>query len=535
MLTLALVLAAAAIQPPAQTPPELLTVAERTAYQRTASHAETVALLDALGAASPLARRVSMGTTAEGRDIPMLVMSDPPVSSGAEARELSLMRGRPVVLAIGNIHAGEVDGKEALPMVARELLLGARAGLLSKAIIVIAPIYNADGNERVGPGHRAGQNGPELVGIRENSRGRDLNRDFMKLEEAETRALARVFNEFDPHVFIDCHITNGSYHRYVITYDGPRTPGGDAELVAFARTRMLPEIDDAFEKSTGDHAFWYGSFEGEFGGPDRGHTRWETYPAEPRFGTTYVGLRNRLSVLVESYTYEPYEHRVTATREFVLSTLDWVAANHAAVLAATREADDRAVLRGQLTNDDDRVAIRTRAAARSEKSMILGYVEETIDGRSRSTGVPTEYPVDVMDAFEATESVSRPLMYAIPADPALDGVIATLRMHGLRMETLDREFTAKIEEYTVTGVAPASREFQGHVLVNCEVSGTAERRTLTKGTVLVTTAQPLGHLAVALLEPRAEDSLAVWNAFDAWMKPGAKYPVLRVVEKTGGP
>lgn len=514
---------------------QLLSVAERSGYTQTASHAQVVELLDALAASSPHARRASMGTTTEGREIPMLILSDPAVSTGAEARELSRATGRPIVLAIGNIHAGEVDGKEALPMVAREMLTGTATDLLKRVIVVVAPIYNADGNERTGKNNRRGQNGPEIVGVRENANGRDLNRDFMKLEEAETRGLVKTLTDFDPHLFIDCHITNGSHHRYVITYGGPRCPGGDAAINDFARDRMFPEIDAWFEKATGLNSFWYGSFEGEFGDANRGHTRWESYPAEPRFGTTYVGLRNRLSVLVESYTYAPYEQRVLATRDFVFATLRWTADNAATVVTLTREADERTVHAGEITTDDDSVALRSRAEARAEKAEVLGFVEVTENGRSRSTGEHATYTVDLMDRFVPTASASRPLMYVIPADPALAHVVERLRLHGIQTETIGHDFIAGIEEYTITGVKPASREFQGHVLVSCEVAASPSTRTIPKGSVLVTTAQPLGNVVVALLEPHAEDSLATWNAFDPWMKLGEKYPVLRVVKRIEGP
>src|SRR5438445_259163 len=81
-----------------------------------------------------------------------------------------------------------------------------------------APIYDADGNERVAKTNRPGQVGPEEgMGQRANARGLDLNRDFIKLEAPETQGLVRFLNEWNPHLFIDTHTTNGSYHRYTIT------------------------------------------------------------------------------------------------------------------------------------------------------------------------------------------------------------------------------------------------------------------------------------------------------------------------------
>ena len=178
-------------------------------------------------------------------------------------------------------------------------------------ILAVAPIYNADGNERVSKTNRPGQVGPEEgMGQRANARGLDLNRDFIKLEAPETRGLVQFLNEWNPHLFIDTHTTNGSYHRYTITYDGPKNPAGDPKIDRLHAQTFFPEVTADFEKRTEVKAFYYGNF-------DRDHTKWTTYPAEARYGTTYVGLRNRLSVLSEAYAYAPYKTRVLATRDFV--------------------------------------------------------------------------------------------------------------------------------------------------------------------------------------------------------------------------
>lgn len=507
----------------------LLSVAERTEYARTATYDETVELLDALDKSSEFAARSTMGHTVEGRAIPLLIVSDPPVTNETQARELSANKRRPIVFAIGNIHGGEVDGKEALPMLVRDILHGESRDLLDDVILIIAPIYNADGNERFGDGHRPGQNGPANTGIRENANGRDLNRDFMKLEEPETRALVRSFSDFGAHVFIDCHITNGSYHRYVITYDGPRSPSGDPRINRFARELMLPDIDRHFEQATGNLAFWYGSFEGEFGEADRGHTRWESYPAEPRFGTTYFGLRNRLSVLVESYTYAPYRERVLATRDFVRECLRWIALNSDTLLSTIEAADANPSGWTDAENPIDCFATRSRATATSQPAIIAGFEEQSENGRSHSTGVHKDYAVQLMTEFVAEETVSRARGYLIPPDPMFQEILDTLRLHGIAISKTseDRRFTT--ERYTVSTAKSASRVFQGHTLVRCETTSIVEDRVIPAGWWLIDLTQPLSNLAQALLEPTAEDSLATWNRFDPWMKPGAEYPVLRVL------
>src|SRR5208282_1843425 len=263
----------------------LQTVAEQSGYKATARHGEVVALCQELARRNPNAYYTELGRSAEGRPLPLLVLADPPVHSALEAAR----SGKLVALAIGNIHAGEVCGKEALPILAREILATPHHPLLKDLVIALAPIYNADGNERVSKTNRPGQVGPEEgMGQRANARGLDLNRDFIKLEAPETRGLVRFLNEWNPHLFIDTHTTNGSHHRYTITYDGPKNPAGDPKVIGFMRQTFFPEVTAVFKKRTGLESFYYGNF-------NRGGERkdWTSYPAEPRYGTTYVGLRNR--------------------------------------------------------------------------------------------------------------------------------------------------------------------------------------------------------------------------------------------------
>ena len=168
----------------------------------------------------------TFGQTEEGRELPLLVISDP---QGRDAAEAAQPLGRPVVFVQANIHAGEVEGKEAALMLARRLTDGNLKPLTRQLVILIAPIYNADGNEKVSAGNRTAQNGPVAgVGTRENAKGLDLNRDYMKLDSAEARALVGLMTTWDPHVVVDLHTTNGSYHGYHLTYAPTLNPNADA-------------------------------------------------------------------------------------------------------------------------------------------------------------------------------------------------------------------------------------------------------------------------------------------------------------------
>lgn len=522
MRRLALVIAALLATPlRGDNPPTaLLTVAESSEFRATARYDEVVGLLRRMADFSPLVRLTHMGKSGEGREIPLMILADPPVSTPEEAARFVKEGSKLVVLAIGNIHAGEVDGKEALPMLARDLLLERDPPLLRHLILLIAPIYNCDGNERVSKDNRPGQLGPdEGMGRRENADGLDLNRDFVKLEAPETQGLVAVMNAWDPAIFIDTHTTDGCYHRYVITYDGAKAPAGDAEIVRFTREEMFPAVTRLCDQRYNLATFWYGDFNPE-------HTRWETYPAAARYGTTYFGVRNRLSILSEGYSYAPYKTRVLGTRDFVRACLEYAAANKARIHALLRDADRRTIAAGENPAETDRVAIRSRAVPPRDKVTARGFVEVSRDGRMVPTETPKDYEVELWNQFEASDSVQRPYAYVLPPDCA--DAVRKVAAHGVRVERLRDAVELTTEAYEVMSVKIAERAFQKHRVASVEVKPRADKHRLEAGTFVVRTAQPLGTLACYLLEPGCEDGLTTWNYFDAALKAGGVFPVRRI-------
>ncbi|MBI5863252.1 MAG: M14 family metallopeptidase [Planctomycetes bacterium] len=500
-------------------PAALLTTAERSEYRATARHAEVVALLDRLAESSPLAKRGELGVSGEGRTLPLLIIADPPVATPEQARRQIENDGKLLVFAIGNIHAGEVDGKEALPMVARELLLTPHHPLLRSVILAIAPIYNADGNERVSPDNRPGQLGPEEgMGRRENAAGLDLNRDFIKLEAPETRALVDFLNRWDPHIFIDTHTTNGCWHRYVITYEGPKCLAGNAGLIRWCRDEMMPAIARDMLAKYQVPSFVYGDF-------NLAHTKWETYPAQARYSTSYVGLRGRISVLSEGYSYATYKTRVLGTRDFVKSILEFAAANREAIRTRLADVDRETIAAAAATPRND-IALRSEVIAAPQKTPAAGFIEELQNGHSKPTSQPYDYNVELWTHYKPTVSVPRPFAYAIPTGETR--VIEKLRQHGVEIAELSGSVECPVEVFSIETAKHSLMPFQGHKLAYLDGVRHSEKRTLPAGTILVRTGQRLGNLVVYMLEPQCDDGLAAWNYFDEGAKPGGEFPVLRI-------
>ena len=148
----------------------------------------------------------------------------------AEIRTGSRLRA----LILANIHGGEVEGKEAVQMLLREIAIGEHEDILEHFDIVFVPVFNADGNDEISARNRVSQNGPDRgVGQRHNAQDLDLNRDYVKAETPEVRAQLGLFRAFDPDLYMDLHTTNGSDHGYQLTYAPSLSTNLDPELDAF--------------------------------------------------------------------------------------------------------------------------------------------------------------------------------------------------------------------------------------------------------------------------------------------------------------
>lgn len=475
----------------------------------------------------------SIGTTGEGRELPLVILSRPLVSDPVEARRLR----RPVVFVQGNIHGGEIEGKEALQALVRDLVFAPGSTVLDSIVLLVLPIYNADGNDRLGPQerNRGSQHGPALVGERANAQGLDLNRDYVKAEAPETRAALALFAQWDPDVFVDLHTTNGSYHGYALTYAPSLNPAA-VHGGTYARDTLLPELRRRMRARHGFETFDYGNFVSEEGAP-RG---WATYDARPRFGTNYYGLRGRIAILSEAYSHDPLERRVRATSTFVREILSLTAERSSQILSLSADADrltsQRAAgrtapqfpLRSRLIDDPPNLPVLVETVVHTGDN--ARYEPGMPPGRRR-TGEVTAVPMPVQDRFQGTLHRTVPVAYAIPADEI--AAVRLLRLHGIRVERLEREWTGRVESFAVTEVSTSPRVFQGHRERMLEGRWSGERMRLGAGTFIVPADQRLGLLAFYLLEPESDDGLATWNQI--WRSGSGTFSVRRVVEPVNAP
>ena len=490
---------------------------ERTVGAETSSLADVNQFLDSLVPRETSLRAGTLGESPQGRRIPYVVAARPMVDGPGDAHR----SGKPIIYIQGNIHAGEVEGKEALQMLLRDLTVGPRRSLLDSVILLVVPVYNSDGNEQFGPGdrNRPGQNGPAVVGRRPNGQGLDLNRDYVKLEAPETRAALALVARWEPDLFIDLHTTNGSYHGYALTWSpglNPNSPPAND----YVRDRFLPTVQQRLRKRHKLETFPYGNFRNQE--PDSLMLGWETYDPLPRYGTNLMGMSGRIAILSEAYSNDPFPRRIEATFLFVREVLS---------LAAEERATVKRVVAASAGWRPDSVAIQSVLGPPTEQPVIAEITEAEGDGshgfsRRRRTGVFKTVRMPVFDRFTPRVNVARPAAYLLP--PQYSPLVSLLRVQGVIVSRLEAPWEGMAETFAVDSVTVARFVFEGHRTVSV-AGGWRDRQARAEvGWFVVPTDQRLGVLASYLLEPASEDGFATWNFFDRDLRRGGQAPVLRV-------
>ncbi len=499
------------------------TPAEIAGYRTTPDYATTVRFAERVAAARPDTVRVeTFGRTGEGRDLTVVIASNGGLFDPGGARAA----GRVVLLVQNCIHAGEPDGKDASLALLRDLVSpDGRTRLPDPVVLLVIPVYNADGHERTSPYHRINQAGPEPAGWRANGTNLNLNRDYLKADAPETRAFLRLFHRWLPDFFVDNHVTDGADFQYDVTFQLDATPDVAPATARWLDEAVVPGLLREVDAS-GHLAFPYAVFLRDDADPAQGLAFNEN---PPRFSTGQMILENRPGLLVEMHMLKEYETRVRGNYEVLRAVLGLVG----------RDADRLASL--NRTADAEAAAIGAGAAGAEPFPLVVAATGETVPVRFRGreftryestvSGAPAirygprswEPELPLERAAKVEVSVVPPAAYIVP--PQWVGVIDVLEAHAVRMRRTAAPWTGPVERYRCSGMEWPSRPFEGRFPIlrsgNVERSfgrfgacePVTEEATFPGGSAVVPLDQRLSKVAIHWLEPEAPDSALRWGFF----------------------
>lgn len=480
-----------------------ITPSEATGLRTTPRYDETMEYVRRLVDASPDLELISIGKSGEGRDI-WLVIASTDRQFTAES-----LRKKSIVFAQAGIHSGEIDGKDAGLMLLRDMTVrGTKRELLDRVNFLFVPIYSVDAHERVSRFSRINQRGPEESGWRTTPRNLNLNRDYMKADAPETRAMLRALDEWQPDLYIDLHVTDGADYQYDITYGWSGAAGYSPSIAQWLDSAFRPAVDRGLEEMGHIPGHLVFSDDPLVGGIANGQM-------EPRFSTSYGDARHLASILVENHSLKPYDQRVLGTYVFLEHTLRVIgehgdALRKAAETERTRNAKTIPI-EWKIPDDASTTRDFLGIASRHTLSPISG------DTKVEWLGTPITARAPFLEATEVTASVTRPKAYYVP--PSWREAIEVLELHGIRSERLAAPREVDVTMLRFTDPKFDARQIEGHVRVTAAATPEPRRETFPAGTLRIPTDQPLGTVAVLLLEPSSPDSLFQWGFFHSVLAP----------------
>ncbi len=501
----------AAQRPQIPVPPDLLTQGELTGFRKTQTYDEVLAFLTRLERLSPYLRVSFIGPSEQGRRIPVVVASKDKLFDPAER----FKSAKPVVLVLNSIHAGEVDGTDATLMLLRDIALTNRLELFDGVTLVAVVVYNVDGYVRVSPYNRPNQNGPEEMGFRSNARGLDLNRDFVKADAKETRALLALADAWKPDLFVDDHVTDGADFQATLTVSYANEPVTPEPLRSWLKSVVPKALSDVEgEGFVTNNA--YVDFR-DSGDPMKG---FDSSVFSPRYSTGYFPVRNVPSILVETHAIKSFGDRVRSNAVFLRALLERTARSAKGLLearekarSAARTAPPGAPIVVAAEGDPARpetVAFPTYEWRQAVSEVTGRPVVRWDPTRRKTIHVPS------LEHARATVTVPRPAAYLIP--PGFGNVEERLKAHGIRYDVLPAARTLAVGTSRASSAVFAKSSYQGRVRVEAKIARAKETRVIPAGSLHVPLDTELANVAIALLEPESPDSLFAWGELSSCLE-----------------
>lgn len=481
---------------------------EKSGFKETPKYKPTVDFCKRLALGSDMLSYSSFGLSPQGRALPMLVLDKDGLTEPGAIKN----KGRLVVMIQACIHPGEAEGKDAMLVFLRDMLInGQHQQYLEDISFVFIPIFNVDGHERFSPYSRINQNGPVEGGWRTSAQNLNLNRDYVKADAPEMKAWLKLFQKWMPHFYIDCHTTDGADYQYTLTYSV--SGYGAPALRNWLQTEYEPLISQ-FMDNVGHPIFpyvvfrrWHDPRSGLKGGI-----------ASPRYSNGYAIIRNRPGLLIETHMLKDYRTRVIATHEMLINTLEILALQRENLKSVIKQSEDfvssqafreRPCVLSYRVSEHDSVMVKFKGVDYSAtKSKLTGGTWFKYNGK------PQEFELPYYKTLIRDVTVRLPEAYLIPAEWHV--VIERIKLHGIKYSILSKPQEINFETYEFSDVEWAKNPYEGRFVIKNLVASPIKRtKVFEKGSLIIKMDQPDAYLIAKMLEPTSKESFLYWGFFAA--------------------
>ena len=468
---------------------------------KSVTYEEAIHYYHSLAAKDDRCKMFDYGKTDCGRPLELFVINEQKVFDRNQIKK------QIVVLVNNGIHPGEPDGIDACVRLVHDWSTG-KITIPNNVVLAIIPVYNIDGALRRSEFTRINQNGPTASGFRGNARNLDLNRDFIKCDSKNAKSFTKLYQTWDPDIFIDTHVSDGADYSYTMT------------LIDSQKDKLSPAVSDVMQKSI--KPFLYSSMEKKkiemvpyvnvFGDdPSKGMA---AFYESPRFASGYAALFHSFPFVTETHMLKPFSQRVDATYEFLLSSME-VADKFINEIIISRikskaasVSQDKFYLNWQLDTTHVDSLLFKGYDIDTKKSEITGKERIVFNhNKAYSRNIP------FASNYLPSDSIVKPRAYIIPQ--AWQEVIERLQLNGIDMQELKSDSVVKAEVNYIENYQTGKNPYEGHYL-HSKITTRKEQQEIKclKGDYLVMANQWKNRYIVETLEPTAVDGFFAWNFFD---------------------
>ena len=486
---------------PAQT---LTTIFERTNGKQTATYFECIDFYKSLAKSFSTVKILTGDTTDAGYPLHVILFSSDKTFNPNKWHEQ-----HKVVLLINNgIHPGEPDGIDASMMFLRDLAEG-KIKAPAYVVIAVIPVYNIGGCLNRNNFSRVNQNGPESYGFRGNAENLDLNRDFIKADSKNAFAFEKIFQQLNPDIFIDNHVSDGADYQHTLTLLTTQHNKLEGEIGDFLHDVFEPALYKSMQAKKWEMCPYVNFEESSL------RNGWDAFYDPPRYSTGYAGLFETIAFMPETHMLKPYADRVKSVYAF-MQTVAEEASTFSNAILAKRMASLNAI------KQQKEFPLRWKVdSSKFDNIDFKGY--DTSMKISEVTGLPRYYydhskpfekQIKFYNYFSPSVSTQKPKAYVIPR--GWHEVIDRLKLNAVIMHQLKNDTTINVEYYLVTDYKSLAKAYEKHH-PNYDIKTETKTGSIRffKGDYIIYTGQFSDRYIVEALEPLADDSYFSWNFFDA--------------------